>query len=222
MSAPTADRIIAHVDASRTVGTKGVPRAEREQQMLDCATEEFGAHGYTGAALSSIAARAGVSKPMVLSYFGSKDGLYTACVERAGANLIDRIEQVLTAGQGPTRMAQDTLAAIFAALHERPHDWNVLNDRTVPPNSAADQTVRRIRNTIAEQAGRGVGVFAASRMLDDPDDLSVLTDIWMNRVTAMVDWWLRHPDQTAEQMTRRSQRILAALTGTATLDTETR
>ena len=190
--------------------------------ILDAARERFAAESYDDVGMRDIARDVGVAAALISRYFGSKDGLYTACVERAGANLIDRIEQVLTAGQGPTRMAQDTLAAIFAALHERPHDWNVLNDRTVPPNSAADQTVRRIRNTIAEQAGRGVGVFAASRMLDDPDDLSVLTDIWMNSVTAMVDWWLRHPDQTAEQMTRRSQRILAALTGTATLDTETR
>ncbi|MCP3811822.1 TetR/AcrR family transcriptional regulator, partial [Mycobacteriaceae bacterium Msp059] len=95
------------------VGTKGVPRAQREQLILDAATEEFGQDGYAGAALSAVAARAGVSKPMVLSYFGSKDGLYVACVERAGANLIDRIEQVVAAGGAPLDMARDTLAAIF-------------------------------------------------------------------------------------------------------------
>ena len=99
MSAPGAIRIITRVEESRAVGTKGVPRPHREQLILDAAAEEFGRYGYAGAALSRVAAGAGVSKPLVLSYFGSKDGLYVACIERAGANLIDRIEQVLSAGQ---------------------------------------------------------------------------------------------------------------------------
>jgi hypothetical protein len=42
----------------------------------------------------------------------------------------------------------------------------------------------------------------------------MLTDIWMNTVTAVVNWWLRHPDQSADEMTRRTQRILTAITGT--------
>lgn len=222
MSTSILDRIIAEVDEPRAAGTKGVPRALREQQMLDCAAEEFGQLGYAGAALSSIAARSGVSKPMVLSYFGSKEGLYAACVERAGNNLIERIEAVLAAGQPPMRMAQETLAAIFTGLQERPNDWNVLNDRTVPADSGAYQVASRIRDTIAGQASRGVGMLADLRVLQDPDDLSVLTEIWMNSVTAMINWWLRNPERTAEEMTRRSQRILAALTGAALIETETR
>ena len=39
------------VSSSRAVGTKGVPRAQREQLILDAATFEFGRFGYAGAAL---------------------------------------------------------------------------------------------------------------------------------------------------------------------------
>jgi len=199
---------------ARPVGTKGVPRAQREQLILDAATEEFGRYGYAGAALSTIASNAGVSKPLVLNYFGSKEGLYDACVQRAGANLIERIEQVLADPQHAGQMAQDTLAAIFAALQPRPHDWNVINDRTVPAGSAADEAARRVRSTIADQANRGVAMLADLKVLDDADDLSMLTDIWTSTVTAAVNWWLQHPDQSAEEMTRRTQRIVAAITGT--------
>ena len=222
MSAPDTIRIITRVEESRAVGTKGVPRPHREQLILDAAAEEFGRYGYAGAALSRVAAGAGVSKPLVLSYFGSKDGLYVACVERAGANLIDRIEQVLSAGQPPVRMAQDTLAAIFTGLRPRPHDWNVINDRTLPPGGLAHEAARRVRSTIAEQASRGVGTLADLRALDATDDLSLLTDIWMNMVTAVINWWLRHPERTAEEMTRRSQRVLTAIISSAAIDPETR
>ena len=163
-----------------------------------------------------------MSKPLVLSYFGSKDGLYVACIERAGANLIDRIEQVLSAGQPPVWMAQDTSAAIFTGLCPRPHDWNVINDRTVPPGGVAHEAARRVRSTIADQASRGVGTLADLRALDDTDDLSLLTDVWMNMVTAVINWWLRHPDRTAEEMTRRSQRVLTAIISSAAIDPETR
>ncbi|QIA27738.1 TetR/AcrR family transcriptional regulator [Thermaerobacter sp. PB12/4term] len=44
---------------------------------------EFADHGYLRASLSRIARRAGVAKSLVLYYFGSKDELYSAAVDRA-------------------------------------------------------------------------------------------------------------------------------------------
>lgn len=108
------------VSSSRAVGTKGVPRAQREQLILDAATFEFGRFGYAGAALSAVAAQAGVSKPLVLSYFGSKDGLFSACVQRAGTNVIDHIEAVLATQQPPPQMADETLTAILRRLQRAP------------------------------------------------------------------------------------------------------
>ena len=197
------------------MGSKGVPRAQREQQILDAATAEFGRYGYAGAALSAVATAAGVSKQLVLSYFGSKDGLFIACVKRAGDNLVDPIERVLSAGDSPIRTAANTLAAIFDALEPRPNDWNVINDRTPPAGGPAHEAARQVRLTIAGQAARGVSGLAEPASFTDPDDISVLTDLWMSAVTALVRWWLRHPEQTAAQMNERSGRILAVLSGIA-------
>ncbi|WP_338080067.1 TetR/AcrR family transcriptional regulator [Antrihabitans stalactiti] len=194
----------------RAAGTKGVPRAQREEQILDAAAGEFGRYGYAGAALSAIAAQAEVSKQLVLNYFGSKDGLFVACVERAGRNVIDPIERAISTGQGPVQTADDTLAAIFTGLQPRPHDWNVINDRTTPLGGPADAAARQVRTTIAAQAARGVAGLAELDHLES-DDLSLLTDVWMSTVTALVGWWLRHPEQSAAQMIQRSRRIFAAL-----------
>jgi AcrR family transcriptional regulator len=198
------------MSSARAVGSKGVPRVQRERLILDAATAEFGRLGYAGAALSAVAAQGGVSKPLVLSYFGSKESLYIACVERAGANLVDHIEAVLTTQQPPRQMAEDTLTAIFQALAPRPHDWNVVNDRTPPPGGRACEAARRVRATIADQAARGVAAFADLPYLTESDDLSLVTDVWISAVTACVGWWLRHPDESAEQMSRRGRRVLTA------------
>ncbi|MFF2083363.1 TetR/AcrR family transcriptional regulator [Nocardia sp. NPDC058176] len=192
-----------------TAGTKGVPRAEREQLILDAAVSEIGRLGYAGLSLAGVALRAEVSKPLVYTYFQSKDTVYIACVERAAAILYDAIESAI-AGDDLTR-AQRTLDALFVALEPRPHDWTVVFDRSHPDEGPAAEAARTARRRIAAQAARGVADVVAAVDLTDPSDLSALTDVWMGTVTSLVLWWLRHPDQTAAQMSARSHRLIAAL-----------
>jgi AcrR family transcriptional regulator len=52
-------------------------------QILAAATEEFADKGLYGARVEEIAARTATSKHMIYYYFGSKDGLYAAALERA-------------------------------------------------------------------------------------------------------------------------------------------
>lgn len=200
----------AHIGSTSgsTAGSKGVPRATREQQILDAAVGEFGRLGYAGASLSAVATGAGVSKQLVLGYFGSKDALFAACARRAGDGIADRVDEVLAHGGGALELAEGTLAAIFTALEPRPHDWNVLNDRTPPPGSAAHEAARAARLRIAAQANAGVGSLAE---VGDADDVAILTEVWMSSVSALVAWWLRHPDRSPTEMTARGRRALTAL-----------
>lgn len=191
-------------------GTKGVPRAERESQILDVAAAEVSRVGYAGLSLGKVAAGAGVSKPLVYAYFESKDGLYAACVRRAASVLGDAIDEAI-AGPPTLAMAERTLDAIFTALEPRPHDWNVVYDRSHPGEGTAAAAARAARERIAEQGERGVGAFLAARGLTDADDRSALTAVWTGAVASLVDWWLQHPEQTAEAMSARCHRLFAAL-----------
>jgi TetR/AcrR family transcriptional regulator len=57
--------------------------AERTRRaLLDAALVEFSSKGRAGARVSEIAERAGVDKQLISYYFGGKDGLYRALVER--------------------------------------------------------------------------------------------------------------------------------------------
>ncbi|WP_338079710.1 TetR/AcrR family transcriptional regulator [Antrihabitans stalactiti] len=198
---------------ARRSGSRGMPRSEREAQILDAAAVEFGTLGYAAVLVADVAARAGVSKPLVYQYFSSKEGLYGACVERAGAALSAGIREAMrSAGPDFRTAAAAVLDAIFVALESRPHDWNVLYDRSAPPDTEAARIARRYRSFVAEQAAAGVGSAFAGGDLSDPRDLSVLTRVWMNSVSAIVSWWLDNPDQTAADMSTRAQRILGVLT----------
>ncbi|WP_158879437.1 TetR/AcrR family transcriptional regulator [Amycolatopsis anabasis] len=55
---------------------------ERTRKLiLDAAAAEFAAHGFAGARVSAIAARAGVNQQLISYYFDSKEGLYRAISE---------------------------------------------------------------------------------------------------------------------------------------------
>lgn len=190
-------------------GTKGVPRAQREQQILDVAADAIGRAGYAGLSLAEVADRAGVSKPLVYAYFDTKDGLYVACVQRASAVLDRAVEQVIT-GPADVAMARRTLSAIFTVLEPRPHDWNVLFDQSHPAQGPAADAAHEARRRIAEQAARGVSAVFEATGLTDPADLSALIEVWMGIVTSLVGWWLRNPEQSAQAMSARSQRIFDA------------
>jgi len=61
-------------------GTGG-PRSERTRRaILDAARAMFAARGYEGTTIRAVAAQAGVDASMVMRYFRSKAGLFTAVV----------------------------------------------------------------------------------------------------------------------------------------------
>jgi AcrR family transcriptional regulator len=53
------------------------------QDILDAARDEFASHGLGGARVDRIAERAGVNKRLIYYYFGNKEDLFLAVLERA-------------------------------------------------------------------------------------------------------------------------------------------
>ncbi|MBJ8344852.1 TetR/AcrR family transcriptional regulator [Antrihabitans sp. YC2-6] len=192
-------------------GTKGVPRGEREQQILDVAAAEFASRGFTGASMASIAERAGISKPLIYSYFGSRDQLHLACIRRAGEPLVAAVAAAQTDVPAGARAAR-TMAAIFAALAEHRFDWAVLYDPTLPSDTISGAAAHDYRKALNGMGAAGATEVLAAEQNTDPDDRSLLTHIWFGTVSAVVRWWQDHPEHTADDMAKRCERIFSALT----------
>jgi len=62
------------------------PQASRAK-ILDAARIEFVTHGLSGGRVDRIAEQSGVNKNLIYHYFGSKDGVYLAVLERIYADL---------------------------------------------------------------------------------------------------------------------------------------
>ncbi|KRC93768.1 MULTISPECIES: TetR/AcrR family transcriptional regulator [unclassified Streptomyces] len=109
------------------VKTKRMPRAVREQQMLDAAVETFGRRGYMAASMDEIAELAGVSKPLVYLYLNSKEDLFTACIRREAKALVEAVRTGVRTDLPADRQLWDGLRAFFAHTGRHPHAWSVLH-----------------------------------------------------------------------------------------------
>ncbi|MFF0188403.1 TetR/AcrR family transcriptional regulator [Streptomyces sp. NPDC005244] len=192
-------------------GTKGVPRAARERQVLAAATEEFGLHGYEATTVAAVAARVGVTKPLLHHYFGSKEDLYLACLNPVGDGLLEAVRDAMAehaTDTAPTPLR--VMGALFAALDGRREAWFVLYDGTLPPGSAAARRAAYYRGAIDDLAAIGTADLLQEAGAGDPLDADALKYAWRGLCTALVRWWANHPEQSPQAMTRRCARLFAA------------
>jgi AcrR family transcriptional regulator len=103
-----------------------VGRAERERQILDAAIAVFGDRGYQAASMDQVAARVGVTKPVLYTHFGSKHGLLLACVARARAELLEGTATATAAPGKPEEMLRSGTLAFFDYLERNAPAWTLL------------------------------------------------------------------------------------------------
>jgi AcrR family transcriptional regulator len=201
------------MSSGAVIGTKGVPRPEREDQIIAVAVDEFAGRGYAGASMAAIAARAGISKPLVYQYFGSKDGLYLACLHSVAGGLLSRLEAAEQNVDDSVASRIYALQAVFEALEPQRNAWQLLYDNTMPAGGEIAATAEDYRARTKQIAASGSQRFLHARGTNDALDTSALTAIWMGIVDSAVTWWLAHPDESAADMTARCFRLISAVLG---------
>jgi len=204
--------------ARSKAGTKGVPRLERETQILAVASEVFADEGFGATNIQVVADAAGISKPLIYNYFGSKEGLFLACLERAGAIVADEIERIASEDAVGIERGMRTLEGMFSVLEDQRHLWRLFYDRTAPQTGAVAYAVEHYTARITKLADEGVAELMALSGNTDRLDVSAMTAVWMGLVDSLMRWWVEHPDESASDMMARSGRLLSAILGGAILE----
>lgn len=199
------------MSSGAAIGTKGVPRPQREAQIVAEAVTEFARRGYAGASMVDIARRAGISKPLIYQYFGSKDGLYLACLHAVSGGLLQRLEEAEHDVDDTVASRIHPLRAIFEALEPQRDAWRMLFDPSMPATGEIAEAAAHYRERTTEIAASGSARFLRARGIRSTKDASALTAVWMGLVTSLVEWWLEHPEESAAAMTERCARLLTAI-----------
>lgn len=197
-------------------GTKGVPRLDRERAILEIASAQFGTLGFAATSVAAIADKAGISKPLIYNYFGSKEGLYEACLDRGGAIVAEEIERIARGDAVGIERGMQTLGGMFTLLEPQPYLWRLFFDPTAPTTGPIADSVTLYADRIGKLAEEGVAELMALAGNADDLDISAMTTVWLGIVDSLMGWWLDHPGETAEQMIQRCLRLLEALFGNRT------
>ena len=175
--------------------------------MLREAGAVFAARGYTAASMDEIAERVGVSKPMVYSYFGSKEQLYFAYIEDAGRDLLAGIVGAERAArdQSPEERLRAGTRAFFAFVDEHRDGFAVLYSEMAASGGPFRREVNATRRRIADV----VGLLFAQVARDggvDPDDFGGIEPLALAYVGAgesLANWWLEHAEDSVDEVTDR-------------------
>jgi len=114
---------------------KAAPRtrqpARTREQILVAATEEFAASGLGGARVDKIARRAGANKRMLYHYFGNKEDLFLAVMERTYEHIRQRESALRLEELAPVEAMRKFVEFTFNYFSENPHFVNLLNSENL-------------------------------------------------------------------------------------------
>jgi AcrR family transcriptional regulator len=169
-----------------------LPRDKRMEQTLVAAHDLFAERGYAAVKMDQIAAAVGVTKPLLYNYFGNKERLYIACMERAGDSLTATVGVAVAATDSPGEALGAGVRAFFAFLDSDRAAWAVLFDETLPKGG-------EVAERVAEYRGRILGLVSGSMLAQLPEgrregaqtEVAALSTALLGAAEALARWWLR-------------------------------
>ncbi|WP_329121572.1 TetR/AcrR family transcriptional regulator [Streptomyces sp. NBC_01465] len=159
---------------------------ERREQLLDIGRILFAEKGFEGTSVEEIAAKAGVSKPVVYEHFGGKEGLYAVVVDREMRQLLDMVTGALTAGH-PRELLEQAAFALLDYIESYTDGFRILVRDS--PVAQSTGTFASLISDIATQVEDILGMEFKNRGFD-----SKLAPMYAQALVGMValtgQWWL--------------------------------
>lgn len=179
------------IDKSRTTGVRRTRRvrmtgAERREQLLDIGRTVFAEKGFEAASVEEIAAKAGVSKPVVYEHFGGKEGLYAVVVDREMRQLLDMVTSALTAGH-PRELLEQAAFALLDYIEMYTDGFRILVRDS--PVAQSTGTFASLISDIATQVEDILGMEFKARGFD-PKLAPLYAQALVGMVALTGQWWV--------------------------------
>lgn len=178
--------------------------------MLEVAGAVFARSGYEAASMEEIARLAGVSKPMLYAYFGSKQGLYIAFIDQEGRELLERLQNSTADGSRPTELLRARIVEFLRFVEERRDSWTVLFRELSSSRPLADE-VAVVRRQIVATVRAMVEVEAPGG-LERPASEAIATAI-VGAGESLANWWLANAGVGREEVADWYVAIVRAAVG---------
>ena len=152
--------------------------------MLAVAEQVFATRGIQATTMDEVAELVGVTKPLIYDYFGSKEGLLAATIERARGQLLTALIDSWVAN--PTAPARDRVGgvvlAFFSFIDEHEQAFSLLRTEGALIGEAS-ASVERIRQQTAKAFAEGLRTLPAFEALE-PHRVTVMAEILIGGLRA--------------------------------------
>lgn len=166
--------------------------SQRRDQLLGVGRAAFAERGFDGISMEEIAARAGVTKPVVYEHFGDKEGLYRQVVEAEMARLEKTILRAIQDGPWRERIERGVLA-ILTFVEEETDGFIILVHGQL---RGEERTYSTILNRVTAEVSYLLAQAFAHRGLDE-SVAGLYGQALVGTVSNTALWWLdeRSPDK---------------------------
>lgn len=162
---PTPSRTTASAIGSRNAR---LPRQQRRRELLRAARQTFVTLGYHAAAMDDIAARAGVTKPVLYQHFSSKRDLYLAVLDDGAKKFLGAINKGLASSNDNEQRVTSTIRAYFGFIAHADEEYRLLFESDLVNAPDVADRVRSVEDGIASMVA---GVIAEDTRLDPAESL---------------------------------------------------
>ena len=176
-----------------------VPAAIRAEQLLDVAERLFAAHGYGSTSIERIAREAGVTRPVIYGHFGSKDGIYLACLRRARTQMEAMLMDAIASGAGLREQLERGADAYFRFVESDPARWHVLFGSGAAVSGVVAEEAMQLH--LATER-RFAELFARAAPQHDQKALLAYAHAIGGAGHQLAEWWLRTPGISRGQVVR--------------------
>ncbi|MHC2998782.1 TetR/AcrR family transcriptional regulator [Microbacterium sp. HJ5] len=181
----------------------------RRRDILDAATDIFGAKGFTGGTLQEIADQVGMTHAGILHHFGSKDALLLEVLRhRDETDVADLEEQHIPDGMDLFRH----LVRTAFANAERPgivQAYAVLSAESVTSDHPGRDFFQKRYDTLRGEVAHAFAVVCAERGIDEPETVAYASTSILAVMDGLQVQWLLDP--TALDLGRASEFAIEAI-----------
>lgn len=179
--------------------------------MLAVAADLFARNGFHATSMDEIAAGCGITKPMLYSYFGSKDGLREAIVQRTGDDLVQALKLV-RAEADPHRRLERMLVVLIEFLYRDTARWKIAF-QAMKGDSELAQRITGFRRAVIDLAASAFADFRPAGMDADTARARVMPYAYalMGAAESGAEWWVATPGVSLDETLRMSMNVLDAL-----------
>ena len=159
---------------------------ERHEQLLEIGRHLFAERGLEGSSIEEIAARAGVSKPVVYEHFGGKEGLYAVVVDREVGRFLEMANRLL-AGDDTRQKFEYAAVSLLRYIKENADGFRILVRDSNPTSGSG--TFASLISDVAGQVEYILGDVLQTRGYN-PKLAPLYARMLVGMVTFTGQWWL--------------------------------